>query len=58
MEKRPDTKIWYDTSVGLLLNNIYPSIDNKMTLGKNGQEFVKIFINQGIQLCSLAATNG
>ncbi|QIE96866.1 hypothetical protein G5574_07805 [Pantoea stewartii] len=52
MEKRPDAKIWYDTSVGMLLNNLYPSIDNKMTLGKAGQEFAKIYVNSGFQIRS------
>lgn len=52
MEKRPDANIWYDTATGLFLNNIYPSIDNKMTLGKAGQEFSKLYVNTGLQMRS------
>jgi len=49
MENNPDANIWYDTATGLLLNNIYPFIDNKMTPGKSGLEFAKFYINTGIR---------
>ncbi len=52
MEKRPDANIWFDTLMGVYANNIYPSIDNKMSLGKSGQEFSRLFVNSGMQVRS------
>ncbi|WP_431296063.1 hypothetical protein [Rahnella sp. PAMC 25559] len=52
MEKRPDANIWYDTFSGMLVNMILPTIDNKISLGKTGQEFSKVIVNSGVQMRS------